>query len=83
MSNEITFNTQLSEPPRTQADFTYKISPTVISITDTGLGSCPVTEDIEAVLRKIEHWRKCCNFVVEPKPSVDAWKFSSPRTNQE
>jgi hypothetical protein len=59
MSNhEISFNTNLSEPVRTRADFTYKISPTVISITDTGLGKCSVTENIEAVLRKIEHWHQ-------------------------
>jgi hypothetical protein len=41
--HEITFNTNLSEAPGTRADFTYHISPTVISITDTGQGS----EDIE------------------------------------
>ena len=59
MSNhEITFNTNLAEPVRTRADSTYKISPTVISITDTGLGKCSVTENIEAVLRKIEHWHQ-------------------------
>jgi hypothetical protein len=52
-SNEITFNTNLSEPPRTRADFTYNIAPTMISI---GLGKCSVTEDIEAVLQKIEYW---------------------------
>ena len=33
-SHEITFNTNLSETPRTRADFIYKISPTLISITD-------------------------------------------------
>jgi hypothetical protein len=50
MSNhEISFNTDLSEPVRTRADFTYKISPVMISIVDTGLGSCSVTEDIEAI----------------------------------
>jgi hypothetical protein len=49
--HEITFNTNLSEPPRTQADFTNNITPAMISITDTGLGKCSVTEDIEAVLR--------------------------------
>jgi len=27
MSNEITFNAKLSEAPRTQGDFTYKITP--------------------------------------------------------
>ena len=57
-SHEITFNTNLSEPPRTQADFTYKISPQLISIVDTGLGQRSVIEDIEAVLRKIEYWHQ-------------------------
>ena len=57
-SNEITFNTKLSEHVRTRADFTYKITPTVISIVDTGLGQRSVTEDIEAVLHKIEHWHQ-------------------------
>jgi hypothetical protein len=57
-SHEITFNINLSEAPRTRADFIYKITPTLISITDTGLGQRPVTEDIEAVLRKIEYWHQ-------------------------
>ena len=56
--HEITFNTNLSEPPRTRADFTYKISPQLISIVDTGLGQRSVIEDIEAVLRKIEYWHR-------------------------
>jgi hypothetical protein len=30
----------------------------VISITDTGLGTRSVSEDIEAVLRKVEHWHQ-------------------------
>ena len=38
--------------------FTYNITPAMISITDTGLGKCSVIEDIEAVLRKIEHWHQ-------------------------
>jgi len=47
MSNhEITFNTDLSEPVRTRADFSYEITPAVISIVDTGLGKCSVTDDI-------------------------------------
>jgi hypothetical protein len=59
MSNhEITFNTDLSEPPRTRADFTYKTTSEVILIVDTGLGQRSVTEDIEAVLRKLEHWHQ-------------------------
>jgi hypothetical protein len=59
MSNhEITFNTNLPEEVRTRADFNYKITPNVISITDTGLGLRSVSQDIEAVLRKIEHWHQ-------------------------
>jgi hypothetical protein len=59
MSNhEITFNTNLPEEVRTRADFSYKITPAVISITDTGLGRCSVADDIEAVLRKIESWHQ-------------------------
>jgi hypothetical protein len=59
MSNhEITFNTNLPEEVRTRADFTYNITPTVISITDSGLGKCSVNEDIKAVLRKIELWHQ-------------------------
>ena len=34
----ITFNTKLSDQFKTQADFTYKTTPGVISIVDTGLG---------------------------------------------
>jgi hypothetical protein len=56
--HEITFNTDFSQSIRTQADFTHNITPTVISITDTGFGKFSVTEDIEAVLRKIEHWHQ-------------------------
>ena len=59
MSNhEISFNTKLSEQVGTRADFTYKITADLDSITDTGLGSRSVTEDIEAVLRKIEDWHQ-------------------------
>jgi hypothetical protein len=30
----------------------------MIAIVDTGLDKCSATEDIEAVLRKIEYWHK-------------------------
>ena len=43
---------------RTRADFIYKVNPTLISITDTGLGQRSVAEDIETVLHKIEHWHQ-------------------------
>jgi hypothetical protein len=57
-SHEITFNPNLSEAPRTRADFIYKMSPIVFYIIDTGLGLRPVTYDIDALLRKIEHWHQ-------------------------
>ena len=57
-SHEITFNTNFLDSIKTQADFTYTITPTLISIADTGLGKCSVLEDIEAVLRKIEYWHQ-------------------------
>jgi hypothetical protein len=37
------------QEPVTQADFTYSITPTTISIADTGKGRRSVTNDIEAV----------------------------------
>jgi len=46
------------EKPTTQADFTYSITPNTISIVDTGKGRRSVTNDIEAVLRKIEYWHQ-------------------------
>jgi hypothetical protein len=49
---------QAGAEPTTQADFTYHITPTTISITDTGKGRRSVTNDIEAVLRKIEYWHQ-------------------------
>ena len=57
-SHEISFNTNLSETARARADFIYKISPTLISISDTGLGQRSVVEDIETVLHKIEYWHQ-------------------------
>ena len=42
-------DTNLSDQVRTLADFIHKITPVMISITDTGFDKCPVTEDIEAV----------------------------------
>jgi hypothetical protein len=46
------------QKPVTQAGFTYSITPNTISITDTGKGKTSVTNDIEAVLRKIEYWHQ-------------------------
>ena len=56
--HEISFDPNLSDSIRTRADFTYKITPDLISITDTGLGQRSVLEDIEAILQKIEYWHQ-------------------------
>ena len=56
--HEISFDPNLSDSIRTRADFTYKITPDLISITDTGLGQRSFLEDIEAVSRKIEYWHQ-------------------------
>jgi hypothetical protein len=41
-----------------QAEFTYTMSRKFIKIQDTGKGSKPVAEDLEAILRKIEAWHQ-------------------------
>ena len=81
--HEITFNTNPSEAPRARADFTYKITPTMISITGTGLGSCPVIEEIEAVLRKIEYWHRgsIVKFKIMCRDGKGFWPSSMGRQN--
>src|SRR5262245_18700660 len=44
--------------PRTKADVTYSMTAETISITDTTKGKLSVTNDIEAVLRRIEYWHQ-------------------------
>jgi len=57
-SQAISINFKPVQEPPTQADFSYSITPNTILITDTGKGSRSVTNDIEAVLRKIEYWHQ-------------------------
>jgi hypothetical protein len=57
-SQAITLDFKLVPEITTKADFTYLITPSTISITDTGKGRASVTNDIEAVLRKIEYWHQ-------------------------
>jgi len=42
----------------TKPDFTYSITPDTIPITDTTKGKLSVTNDIKAVLGKIEYWHQ-------------------------
>jgi hypothetical protein len=55
-SKAIDLDFKTAHRPTTLADFTYQITPNTISITDTGKTS--VTNDIEAVLRKVEYWHQ-------------------------
>jgi hypothetical protein len=58
MNNEISFQLDPAHEVKTQADFSYKITPATIEITDTGQGKRSVGNDIDAVLRKIEYWHQ-------------------------
>jgi hypothetical protein len=54
----IGFDSRVGSEITPQADFTYSITPDTISIIDTAKGRLSVTNDIEAVLRKIESWHQ-------------------------
>lgn len=58
-----------------QADFTYSILGNVISIVDLGLGNRSVTNDIENVLRKIEHYHQgsIADFKIMYRDSDQIW----------
>ena len=57
-SQVISLDFKPAQKPVTQADFTYHITPNTISITDAGKDGRSLTNDIEAVLRKIEYWHQ-------------------------
>ena len=59
----------------TQADFTYSISGNVISIVDLNFGNRSVTNDIENVLRKIEHYHQgsISGFKIMYRDSEQTW----------
>jgi hypothetical protein len=56
--NAMTLNFKPFSQSITDPHFTYKITANTISISDTKRGRRSVTEDIEAVLRKIEYWHQ-------------------------
>ena len=49
----------------------------MISIFDTGLGSRPVIEDVEAVLRKIEYWHQgsVAAFMIMCRDGKEFWRL--------
>jgi hypothetical protein len=55
---ETTLRVIVRRQAETHADFKYSISGNVISIVDLDLGNRSVTNDIESVLRKIEHYHQ-------------------------
>jgi hypothetical protein len=59
----------------TEADFTYSILGNVLSIVDLNLGNRSVTNDIENVLRKIEHYHQgsIVHFKIMYRDSEQIW----------
>src|SRR5260370_40619371 len=55
---ETTLSAIVRRQAETHADFTYSISGNVISIVDLNLNNRFVTNDIERVLRQIEHYHQ-------------------------
>ena len=47
-----------TNPTASRADFTYSITPTTLIVKDTGRDTKTVVEDLQAVLRRIEHWHQ-------------------------
>jgi hypothetical protein len=59
----------------TQADFTYSMAGNVISIVDLDQGNRSVTNDVENVLRKIEHYHQgsIAGFRIMYRDSMGFW----------
>jgi hypothetical protein len=69
------FGEVLRRQVETQADFTYTIHGGVIAIVDLDLGNCSVTNDVENVLRKIEHFHQgsIVGFRIMYRDSAGIW----------
>ena len=59
--------------PGTRAEFSYHLTPATITI--TGKGNISVGKDLEAVLRKIEHWHQApvFKFRIMARQGQGAW----------
>jgi hypothetical protein len=59
--------------PGTRAEFSYHMTSAMITI--TGKGSISVGKDLEAVLRKIEHWHQApvTKFRIMARQGEGAW----------
>jgi hypothetical protein len=69
------FSAILKRQAETHADFTYSLSGNVISIVDLNLGNRSLTNDIESVLRKIEHYHQgsIVGFKIMYRDSEGVW----------
>jgi hypothetical protein len=72
---ETTLSAIVRRQAETHADFTYSIRGNVISIVDLNLGNRSVTNDIERVLRKIEHYHQgsIAGFKIMYRDSQNIW----------
>ena len=65
MRDEIAFRPDVSIEATTRADFTYKIMPNTIRITDTTLGKLSMAKDMEECRRESRWWPWAeCNTTV-------------------
>lgn len=58
-----------------RSGFTYRMGPKTIKIEDTGKGTKPVADDLEAVLRKIEAWHQgsICGLLISYRHTNGLW----------
>jgi hypothetical protein len=65
----------LKRQTESHADFSYSLSGNVISIVDLNLGNRSLTNDIESVLRKIEHYHQgsIVGFKIMYRDSEGTW----------
>ena len=61
------------DQPGTRAEFSHHMTPATITI--TGKGNISVGKDLEAVLRKIEHWHQApvIKFSIMARQGQGAW----------
>ena len=61
------------DQPGKRAEFSYQMTPATITI--TGKGNISVGKDLEAVLRKIEHWHQApvIKFRIMARQGQGAW----------
>src|ERR1700722_4734174 len=71
--NQMAIDFMPASEPGTRAEFTYQMTPAMITI--TGKGRISVGKDLEAVLRKIEYWNQApgTKFRIMARQGQGAW----------